>query len=117
MSISANVGAWAADRWRVQSQTGLWSLRDCLGMHVPLVHARLLPKVAGNFDGIDADSLPPGAFVGGAMCGPVMHAAERDREFIARLATQRAWLGKSEVVGIRRLAAAHETCLLGDIAK
>src|SRR6516162_3012622 len=47
----------------------------------------------------------------------VMPAAERDREFIADLAAEGTGLGKSEVVGIRRLAAAHETRLLGDIAQ
>src|SRR5262249_42093864 len=117
MSISADVGARAADRLRVQSQTGLWSLRDCLGRRVPLVHARLLPQVAGNFYGIDAGSLPPGAFVGGAMCGPVMHVAERDREFIARLATQRAWLHVAQMMRIGWLAATDEAGLLHDIAK
>ena len=47
----------------------------------------------------------------------MMPAAEGDRKLIADLAGERARLGKSEVVGIRRLAAAHETRLLGDIAK
>src|SRR5262249_9510701 len=47
----------------------------------------------------------------------VMPAAERDRELIADLAAERTGLGESEVVGVRRLAAAHETRLLGDVAK
>src|SRR6516162_9504661 len=47
----------------------------------------------------------------------VMPAAERDREFIADLAAERTGLRKSEVVGVRGLAAAHETRLLGDIAQ
>src|SRR5215831_17354369 len=47
----------------------------------------------------------------------MMPATERDCELIADLAAERAGLGESEVVGIRRLAAAHETCLLGDIAQ
>jgi hypothetical protein len=47
----------------------------------------------------------------------VMSAAEWDRKLIADLAAERTGLGKSEVVGVRRLAAAHETCLLGDIAQ
>jgi hypothetical protein len=46
-----------------------------------------------------------------------MPAAEWDRELIADLAAERARLGESKVVGIRGLAAAHETSLLGDIAK
>jgi hypothetical protein len=47
----------------------------------------------------------------------MMPAAEWDRELIADLAAERAGLGESEVVGIRRLAAAQETRLLGDIAQ
>src|SRR5262245_1428201 len=117
MSISAGIAACAADRLKVQSQTGLWSLHDRLGQHPTLVHTRLLPKPASNFDGIDAGGLPPGALVAGAMCGPVMHAAERDREFIARLATQRAWLHVAQMMGIGRLAAADQARLLHDIAK
>jgi hypothetical protein len=48
---------------------------------------------------------------------PVMPATERDRELIADLAAECARLGEAQVVGIRGLAAAHETCLLGDIAQ
>jgi hypothetical protein len=47
----------------------------------------------------------------------VMPATEWDCEFIADLAAERTRLGKSEVVGVRGLAAAHETRLLGDVAK
>src|SRR5262249_28627258 len=47
----------------------------------------------------------------------VMSATEWDRKLIADLAAERARLRESEVVGIRGLAAAHETRLLGDIAQ
>src|SRR5215813_6948080 len=47
----------------------------------------------------------------------MMPAAERDRELIADLAAERAGLGKSEVVGVRGLAAAQQTGLLGDVAQ
>src|SRR5258707_6762612 len=47
----------------------------------------------------------------------MMSAAEGDRELIADLAAERARLSESQVVGIRGLAAAHETRLLGDITK
>src|SRR5262249_50738757 len=43
--------------------------------------------------------------------------AERDSELVTDLAAQRAGLGESEMVGVRGLAAAHEACLLGNIAK
>ena len=48
---------------------------------------------------------------------PMMPPTERDRELIADLAAERTGLGETEVVGIRRLAAAHQTRLLGDVAK
>jgi hypothetical protein len=47
----------------------------------------------------------------------MMPPAQWDRELIADLAAERTRLGKSEVVGVRGLAAAHEARLLGDIAK
>src|SRR5215472_2336723 len=47
----------------------------------------------------------------------VMSATEWDRKLIADLAAERTGLGKSEVGGVRGLAATHETRLLGDIAK
>jgi len=47
----------------------------------------------------------------------MMPPTERDRELIADLAAERTGLGETEVVGIRRLAAAHQTRLLGDVAK
>src|SRR3984893_15558549 len=117
MSISADIAARAADRLRVQSQTGLWSLHDLIGRQSPLLHARLLPKPAGKLHGIDAGGLPPGAFVARAMRGPVMHAAERDREFIADLPAERPWLHVSEMMRVRWLAAANEAGLSGDKAQ
>src|SRR5262249_26578170 len=111
-SISADLAARAADRLGVQSQTGLWSLHDLIGRQSPLLHACLLPKPAGKLHGIDAGRLPPGAFVACPMRGPVMHAAKRDREFIAYFAARRAWLDVAQMMGIGWLAAAHEAWLL-----
>src|SRR5262249_12797153 len=67
---------------------------------------------AGKLHGIDAGGVPPGAFVACAMHGPVMHSAEREREFIACLAAQRACLHVAQLMGIGWLAAAHEAWLL-----
>ena len=44
-------------------------------------------------------------------------SAEGDSELVTDLAAQRARLSESKMVGVRRLAAAHEARLLGDIAK
>src|SRR5260221_6304396 len=48
---------------------------------------------------------------------PVMPSTEGDCELIADLAAERTGLGEPEAVGVRGLAAAHETRLLGDIAQ
>jgi hypothetical protein len=44
-------------------------------------------------------------------------SAERDSELVTYLATERAGLRESKMVGVRGRAAADETRLLGDIAK
>src|SRR5262249_39198191 len=49
------------------------------------------------------------------MHGAMMSATEWDREFIADLAAEGTGLREPEVVGVSRLAAAHEARLLGDI--
>src|SRR5262249_7692996 len=78
---------------------------------------RLFPEPAGNLDRVNAGLPPPRALVAGAMLRSVMPAAEWDRELIADLAAERTGLGETEVVGVRGLAAAHQTRLLGDMAK
>src|SRR6516225_10130098 len=47
----------------------------------------------------------------------VMSATEWDRKLIAHLAAERAWLGKTEVVGVRGFAGADEARLLGYITQ
>src|SRR5215831_9149252 len=47
----------------------------------------------------------------------MMSATERDRKLIADLAAEGTGLGEPEMMGVRGLAAAHETRLLGDIAQ
>src|SRR5262245_15006061 len=48
---------------------------------------------------------------------PTMPSTERDSELIADLAAERTGLGETTVVGIRGLAAAHESGLLGDVSQ
>src|SRR5262249_49132941 len=92
--------------------------RQWRSLRSPLAQcARRLPEPAGNLDRVNAGLPPPCALVAGAVHRSMMPAAEWDRELIADLAAERTWLGKSEVVGIRWLAAAQETRLLGDITK
>ena len=47
----------------------------------------------------------------------MMPATEWDCELIADLAAERTGLREPEMMGVRGLAAAHETRLLGDIAQ
>jgi hypothetical protein len=54
--------------------------------------------------------------VSGAMHLAVVRAAQWHREFVAGLAAQRARLGKSKMMGIRRFTAAHQARLLDDSA-
>jgi hypothetical protein len=93
------------------------ALRRRLGLNPPLVDAGVLPELTGDLEGIDASLLPPGFFVTGAMHTAVMRAAERDSEFIAGFAAERARLDKSDVMRIRRLAAAQQARLLHYKAK
>ena len=46
---------------------------------------------------------------------PVMHPAERYREFVTHLAAQRPILCEPQMVGVARAAFANETGLRGDI--
>jgi hypothetical protein len=67
----------------------------------------VLPELAGDLERINARCLPPGLLVARAMDRAMMRPAERDRELVARLAAHRARLHKSDVMGVRRLAAAQ----------
>ena len=91
----------------------------CRGIRLnpPLIYPGAFPKIVGDLDGVDAGLLPPSFLVAGAMNFTVMGAAKRDSEFIARLAAKRARLHKSDVMGVRRLAAAQEARLLGHETK
>src|SRR5262249_32059972 len=78
--------------------------------------ARLLPKLTGDLDWVDASGLPPSPFIAGSLCDAMMDATEWDSEFIACLSTQRERLHVAEVMGVRRPAAADQTRLFHDIA-
>ena len=69
---------------------------------------RLLPKLLGNWQGIDLQIFPPGQFIAGLMKLPMMTAAERHGEFVADFETQCSGLGKPQVMRIGRLLAANE---------
>jgi hypothetical protein len=77
----------------------------------------VLPKLTGNFDRVDTGLGPPGLLVAYAVYGAVMRTAERHDIFIARFSAERAWLHKSDMMGIRGLAAAQKAGLLDDETK
>jgi hypothetical protein len=58
------------------------------------------PEHTRGRDGIDSPSLPPGDFVSEAMVVAVMGSAQRHRELVAHLASHRAELGETQVVGV-----------------
>ena len=79
--------------------------------------AGFVPERLGNAERIDADCLPPSLFVADAVDFAVMHPAEWDRELIARFAAERARLRIAQMMGIRRLTAADQASLPGDVAQ
>jgi hypothetical protein len=83
-----------------------------IGLNSPLFNARLLPKLAGNFNWINAGLLPPSLFIADTVNCAVMDAAEWNCEFITRLAAERSGLHESQVMRIGWLAAAKEARLL-----
>ena len=79
--------------------------------------ARAAPKFTGYFNWIDTDLLPPCSLVACAMNRTVVDAAERHREFIAGLTSERSWLHVSKMMRVRWLAAAFEAGLSGNKAQ
>ena len=78
------------------------------------VEAGVLPELASDIKRIDVCRLPPRLLVTGALHLTVVHAAERHRELIARLPTERTRLGKSKMMRIRWLTAANQARHLDD---
>src|ERR1700730_1955358 len=89
-----------------------WHARR-VGHNPTLICPGVLPELAGYLKRVNAGCLPPGLLVARAMDRAMMRPAERDRELVARLTAQRARLDKSDVMGIRGLAAAEEARLVG----
>ena len=77
-------------RFRSSIRSG--ALRQPIGPNPPLIYARVFPELTGDLERVDPGPLPPASLVAGVMHRAVMDAAERDREFIARLAAERPWL-------------------------
>src|SRR5499427_4809727 len=82
-----------------------------------MIEPGLSPELTSDLNGVDAGRLPPGLLVAGAMDRPVMRAAERDGEFVARFAAERPRLQVAKMMRIGLFAPADETCLLGNITK
>ena len=63
-------------------------LRRRSGRDPPLIYAAIVPELPGSLGRVDAGILPPGGFIADAVHQPMMNAAERHRELVARLAAQ-----------------------------
>src|SRR5262249_22973794 len=86
----------------VGCETGRWCCR-----------MRLCPQARGNHQGIDSLFLPPGTLVAPPMEFAMVQPTDRDGEAIADPPAHRPLLGKLDVVGIRRGAAADKAGLSG----
>lgn len=71
-----------------------------------------LPKPERNRHGIDLESCPPSRLVTLLVKLAMMKATNRNREFIAELASKRARLRKAKMVHIGGFATTHNACLL-----
>ena len=99
---------------RLDGQICSDTLRHLIGLYATLIHARLFPELVRDFERIDPGGFPPGLFIRRAMHLAMVRAAERHREFIARLAAERPRLGISKMVRIRWLTAANQARHLDD---
>jgi hypothetical protein len=68
------------------------------------------PKLAGDFERVDAGLLPPGFLVTGPMNCAMMGAAKRNGEFIAGPAAKRPRLHKSGQANRRILLGLLDGC-------
>jgi hypothetical protein len=74
---------YRGNRW------SFWPRREPrLAMILRIIEPGCSPKLTGGLDWVDAGILPPGGFVAYAVHQPMMDAAERHRELVARLTTQ-----------------------------
>src|ERR1700733_10132783 len=81
------------------------------------IEAGLLPQFSGDGDRIKLRRFPPCRFVATAMEDTMVGAAKGNCELVADPAAQRTWLGKSQMVGVRRSSSAEQTRLRRDELK
>ena len=82
-------------------------------MRIGRKRMRFEPQSARRIGRIHSYLPPPSGFVAKAVHLPMMSSTQGDSEFIAGLAAECPALRKAQVMGIRRLAAANQTRLLG----
>ena len=75
---------------------------------------REAPQVSRNGQWLKMMSGPPSNFITGPVKLPVVGSAHGHGELIADLPTERAKLGKAQVMGVWRYTAADEAGLLSD---
>ena len=77
----------------------------------------LRPELLGNSKRIDLALLPPSSLIAGCVVFAVVDGAKRHGEFVADLQRQPSRLCKTNVMRMRRGAAADQAGLLGDKAQ
>ena len=82
-------------------------------MYRRAIEAGLLPQSSGNGERIKLDRFPPCRFVAPAMEHAMVSAAKRYHELVTDPAAQRARLGKSQMVRVRRPSSAQQAGLRG----
>src|ERR1700736_3454249 len=106
-------------RAEIASKTG----RLTLGLHGParkdgrkllspsFDSPRRNPKLPRDLHGINRRTSPPGLLVAKAVVVPVMRSAQRYGEFVADLASHRAGLRESKMVGVSGASPTNKTRL------
>src|ERR1700728_2136027 len=69
------------------------------------------PQLSGDGDRIKLHRFPPCRFVATAMEDTMVGSAKGHCELVADPAAQRTWLGKSQMVGVRRSSSAEQARL------
>src|SRR5262245_29999455 len=79
--------------------------------------AGFVPERLGDAERINARGRPPGRFLADPMDFAVVHATERDRELVARLAPKRSRLRVAQMMWVGGLATADQAGLAGHVAQ
>jgi hypothetical protein len=75
--------------------------------HFRAIRPRMLPEFKRDRERVDLNPFPPLDFVAMIVELAMMRTADRNREFVANLATQSSRLGEAQMVSVRWRTSAH----------